>query len=45
MGALGTVLKKLGGYLEIIGVGTPVELIEKTVLLGSARLFRNILEV
>ena len=44
MGALGTVPGRLKNYLSYIGASTPVELIQKNTLLGTARILRNVLE-
>ena len=43
IGALGTVPKRLVGSLKEIGVSTRVELIQKSVLLGTARILRKVL--
>ena len=45
MGALGTVPKRLEKYLESMGVSTPIELIQRTALLGTARILRQVIEV
>ena len=44
IGTLGTVPKRLVGYLKEIGVNARVELIQKSVLLGTARILRKVLE-
>ena len=45
MGALGTVPKRLDKYLESMGVSTTIELIQRTALLGTARILRQVIEV
>ena len=45
MGALGTVPKRLEKYLESLGVRTPIELIQRTALLGTARILRQVIEI
>ena len=42
--ALGTVPKRLPEYLKMTGLGTPVEVIKRTTLLGSARILRRVME-
>ena len=44
MGALGTVPRSLKNYLSYIGASTPLELIQKTTLLDTARILRKVLE-
>ena len=44
IGALGTVPKRLSGYLREIGISTKVELMQKSVLLGTSRILRQVLE-
>ena len=44
MGALGTVPRRLESFLSCLGVNTPVELIQKTTPLGTARILRKVLE-
>ena len=41
VGALGTVSKRLEGLLEKSGTLIPVEMLQKTVLLGTARIIRR----
>ena len=41
LGALGTVLLRLKGNLKGIGVDTSISLIQKSALLGSARIIRK----
>ena len=45
VGALGSVTERLNEYLSEMGVTTRVELIQKSALLGSARILRKVLEV
>ena len=45
MGALGTVPKRLDKYLESMGVSTTIELIQRTALLGTARILRQVIEI
>ena len=45
IGALGTVTKRLNGYLTEIGVSTKIQLIQKSTLLGTARILRKVLEI
>lgn len=45
VGALGSVTERLTEYLSEMGVTTRVELIQKSALLGSARILRKVLEV
>ena len=44
IGALGTVPKKLESNLRRMGTNTSIELIQKTDLLGTARILRKVLE-
>ena len=44
VGALGAVSKKIGQYLEQIGIDIRIGLLQKTVLLGTARILRKVLE-
>ena len=44
MSALGTVSKRLPEYLRMTGVGTSVERIQRTALLGSGRILRKVME-
>ena len=44
MGALGTVLRRLESFLSCKGVSTPVELVQNTTILGTARILRKVLE-
>ena len=41
VGGLGAVLPKLSKHLDAIGVITRIELLQKTALLGTARLLRR----
>ena len=43
--ALGTVTKSLNGYLTEIGVSTKIQLLQKSTLLGTARILRKVLEI
>ena len=45
LGALGTVLLRLKGNLKDIGIDTSITLIQKSALLGSARILRKVLEM
>ena len=45
VGALGTVSKRLEGFLEKIGAVIPVEMLQKTVLLGTARIIRRVVDM
>ena len=44
-GALGTVPLRLKGNLKGIAVNTSISLIQKSALLGSARILRKVLEM
>ena len=44
VGALGSVSKKIGQYLEKIGIDVRIGLLQKTALLGTARILRSVLE-
>ena len=44
LGVLGTVPLRLKGNLKAIGVDTSISLIQKSALLGSARILRKVLE-
>ena len=44
IGALGIVANRLSGYLNDICINTNVHLLQKPVLLGSARIVRKVLE-
>ena len=45
LGALGTVPLRLKGILKGIGVDTSISFIQKSALLGSARILRKVLEM
>ena len=45
IGALGTITKKLKGWLEKIGVEIRTELLQKSALLGTARIIRKVMEM
>ena len=45
LGALGTVTNKLNSYLKEIGVNVTIQLIQKSALLGTARILRKVLDV
>ena len=45
VGALGTIPLRLKENLRAIGVDTSIELIQRSVLLGSARILRKVLEM
>ena len=44
VGALGTVAPNLSKHLDAIGVTTRMKLLQKSALLGTARLLRRVLE-
>ena len=44
IGALGTIPKRLPGFIKEIGVDTNIELIQRSVLLGTARILRRVLD-
>ena len=45
IGALGAVLQRFTGYVNKIGANIRLEIIQKTALLGTARLLRNVLSL
>ena len=45
LGALGTVTRSLSNYIKEIGVKTQIKLNQKSVLLGTARVLRKVLEI
>ena len=45
VGALGSVSKKLAGYLEQLGIKNRTRTMQKSALLGSAHILRKVLEV
>ena len=45
VGALGTIPMRLKENLRTIGVDTSIELIQRSALLGSARILRKVLEM
>ena len=45
VGALGTISKRLEGFLEKIGTAIPVEMLQKTVLLGTARIIQRVMDI
>ena len=45
VGAIGTSQKKLKQWLSDIGIGTRIVELQKTTILYSARILRNVLEV
>ena len=45
IGALGTIPLRLKENLRTIGVDTSIELIQRSVLLGSARILRKVLKM
>ena len=45
LGALGTVPLRLKGNLKGIAINTSISLIQKSALLGSARILRKVLEM
>ena len=44
VGALGGVGKRLGGWLAKLGIAIKTGLLQKTALLGTARILRKVLE-
>ena len=44
VGALGSVSKTIGQFLEQIGIDIRIGLLQKAALLGTARILRNVLE-
>ena len=45
IGALGTVMKSINGYLTEIGASTEIQLNQTSTLLGTARILRKVLEI
>ena len=45
IGALGSVSKRLKKWLEKLGIEIKTEVLQKTALLGTARILRQVLEV
>ena len=45
VGALGSVLKRLAGYLEQLGIKDRTRTMQTSALLGSAHILRKVLEV
>ena len=45
IGALGTVTDRLEQYLKDVGVTTRVALIQKSTLLGTARIISQVLDI
>ena len=45
VGALGTVTRNLNSYLKEIGVNVTIQLIQKSALLGTARILRKVVDV
>ena len=45
VGALGTIPMRVKENLRTMGVDTSIELIQRSVLLGSARILRKVLEM
>ena len=43
IGALGSVTKEFGTWTKILGISYNVEVMQKTVLLGTARISRKVL--
>ena len=44
-GSLGAILKQFGNKLKQIGITTGTAQVQKTVLLGTARILRKVLEI
>ena len=45
IGALGSVTKEFNGWIEKLGITSKFGVMEKTVLLGTARILRKVLEM
>ena len=45
VGSLGAILKQFGNRLKQIGITVGTAQVQKTVLLGTARILRKVLEV
>jgi hypothetical protein len=45
VGALGTVPKKLNDYLKLIGIRNRAETLQKSAILGTARILIKVLEI
>ena len=45
IGALGTVHKRLSGYLDALDLNTQIGQLQKSVLLGMASILRKVFEV
>ena len=45
LGSLGAIPKQFGNRLKQIGITVATIQVEKTVLLGTARIFRKVLEI
>ena len=45
IGALGAVSQRFAGYVRKVGTNIRLEIIQKTALLGSARLLRKVLSL
>ena len=43
--ALGTVPKRLPSYLELLDINLSLELLQKSAILGTARILRKVLEM
>ena len=44
-GALGSVTKKFDGWIEKLGITNNVGVMQKTALLGTARILRKVLDM
>ena len=44
-GALGTITTKFEKYIESLGIEIRIEHVQKSALLGTARIFRNVLTI
>ena len=45
IGALGSVTKEFDGWIEKLGITNNVGVMQKTALLGTARILRKVLEM
>ena len=45
VGALGSVIKRFDRWIEKLGITSNVGVIQKTTLLGTARILRKVLEM
>ena len=45
VGAIGTITKRFEEYFESLGIEIRIEHVQKSALLGTARIFRNVLTI